>query len=100
MNQTKENNFEIVTLTYFKNWHEFAKKYKLTPAQYGEAVYAMCEYCFYGKDTNLAPPHGIIFDMAKASIDKSNERKRLGHYGGSKGRGGAPPGNDNAVKKK
>ena len=98
--ETREKEFEIITLTFFKNWHELAKKYELTPEQYGAAVYAMCEYCFYDKDSELTPPQGIIFDMAKAHIDSSNKRKLSGHLGGSKGGGGAPPKNNNARKKK
>jgi len=94
----KQNDFEIVSLTFFKEWHELAKKYKLTMEQYGAVVYAMCEYGFYDIDTELEPPHGIIFDMAKPYIKSSNNKKKAGHIGGTKG--GAPEGNQNAVKKK
>ncbi|GBU27091.1 hypothetical protein R84B8_00613 [Treponema sp. R8-4-B8] len=92
--------YKIISLTFFKDWHELAKKYNLTKEQYGAVVYAMCEYCFYDKDTELAPPQGIIYEMAKSSINASNKRKLLGHQGGSQGKGGAPAGNKNAGKKK
>ena len=92
--------YEIISLTFFKDWHELAKKYKLTKEQYGAVVYAMCEYCFYDVDTDLEPPAGVMFEMSKPHIKASNERKKAGHYGGSKGGGGAPKGNDNASKKK
>jgi hypothetical protein len=102
MNPKKETDkkYEVITLTFFKDWHELAKKYGLTMEQYGAAVYAMCEYSFYNNDSDLTPPQGIIFDMAKPHIKASNERKLAGHYGGSKGGGGAPPGNKNAACKK
>jgi hypothetical protein len=92
--------YEIISLTFFKDWHELAKKYKLTKEQYGAVVYAMCEYCFYNLDTDLEPPAGVMFEMSKPHIKASNERKKAGHYGGSMGGGGAPKGNNNASKKK
>ncbi|MDR0475503.1 MAG: DUF6291 domain-containing protein [Treponema sp.] len=92
--------YEIISLTFFKDWHELAKKYNLTKEQYGAVVYAMCEYSFYGLETDLVPPEGIIFDMTKPYIKSSNKKKLEGHNGGSKGGGGAPPGNTNASKKK
>jgi hypothetical protein len=91
--------YEIISLTFFKDWHELAKRYKLTMEQYGAAVYAMCEYSFYDKETALEPPQGIIFDMSKPYIKSSNKKKLEGHIGGSKGGGGAPKGNANASKK-
>jgi hypothetical protein len=94
----KQNGYEIVSLTFFKEWHELAKKYKLTMAQYGAVVYAMCEYGFYEKDTKLELPEGLIFDMAKPYIKSSNSKKIAGHNGGAKGGGGAPAGNQNAKK--
>ena len=94
--------YEIISLTFFKDWHELAKKYKLSMEQYGAAVYAMCEYSFYDKDTELVPPQGIIFDMSKPYIKSSNKKKIEGSEGGkkAKGRSGAPNGNNNASKKK
>lgn len=93
----KQSDYEIVSLTFFKEWHELAKKYGLTMEQYGAVVYAMCEYGFYDKDSNnLKPPEGIIFDMAKPYIKSSNNKKIAGHHGGKNG--GAPPGNLNAKK--
>ena len=89
--------FEIVSLTFFKEWHELAKKYKLTMEQYGAVVHAMCEYGFYNVDTKMEPPHGIIYDMAKPYIKSSNSKKMAGHKGGKNG--GAPEGNDNAKKR-
>jgi hypothetical protein len=90
--------YEIISLTFFKDWHELAKKYKLTKEQYGAVVYAMCEYSFYDIETALDHPEGMMFDMAKPYIKSSNKRKLDGHNGGSKGMGGAPLGNDNASK--
>jgi hypothetical protein len=93
--------YEIISLTFFKDWHELAKKYELSMEQYGAAVYAMCEYSFYNKDAKMPPPHGIIYDMAKPYIKSSNSRKAEGHIGGAKSAGGgAPAGNKNASKKK
>jgi hypothetical protein len=99
-NETAE--FEIIALTFFKNWHMAAEKYELTDQQYGEVIRAMCNYCFFGKDTDLKGYGGAIFDMSKASIAKSNRDKMNGSTGGKKARGnsGARPGNDNAGKKK
>ena len=85
---------EIVTLTFFKEWHELTKKYNITYEQYGRIMSAMCEYCFYGTETKLETPlEGVIFDMAKPYIRKSSENKINGQ------RGGAPKGNQNAKKK-
>jgi len=92
--------YEIISLTFFKDWHELAKKYKLTKEQYGAVVYAMCEYSFYGTETELEPPAGMMFEMSKPYIKSSNKKKVEGHNGGSQGKGGAPKGNDNASKKK
>jgi hypothetical protein len=100
MADSEKEKHEIITLTFFKDWHELAKKYNLTKEQYGTVVYAMCEYCFYDLDTDLEPPAGWMFGMSKPHIKASNERKIAGHNGGSKGRGGAPTENKNAVKKK
>jgi hypothetical protein len=99
---SNNENFEIITLTFFKDWHELAKKYKLSMEQYGAAVYAMCEYSFYDRDTDLKPPEGIIFDMSKPHIRSSNKKKIEGSEGGRKARGksGPPAGNSNAGKKK
>ena len=82
---TDDEKYEIISLTFFRDWHEFAKNYKLTKEQYGAVVFAMCEYCFYDKDTELEPPAGMMFEMSKPHIKASNERKKAGHYGGSKG---------------
>ncbi|MDR0496748.1 MAG: DUF6291 domain-containing protein [Treponema sp.] len=94
--------YEIISLTFFKDWHELAKKYKLTNEQYGAVVHAMCEYSFYDIDTELELPEGIIYGMAKPYIKSSNRKKAEGSEGGKKARGksGAPIGNDNASKKK
>jgi len=100
MADNEKENYEIISLTFFKDWHELAKKYKLTDEQYGAVVRAMCEYCFYDIDTPLDSFAGLMFEMSKPHIKASNERKKAGHYGGSKGRGGAPTGNNNASKKK
>jgi hypothetical protein len=100
MTDTEKEKYEIISLTFFKDWHELAKKYKLTTEQYGAVVYAMSEYCFYDQDSTLDPPAGWMFEMAKPNIRASNARKKAGHYGGSQGRGGAPAGNKNASKKK
>ena len=80
----KRKNHEIITLTIFKDWHEIAKKYNLSDEQYGAVIRAMCEYCFYDKDTELELPQGMIFDMAKPYIRKSNQNKIDGHNGGIK----------------
>ena len=100
--ETTMESKEIMTLTFFKNWHEIAKKYNLSKEQYGEVIYAMCEYCFYGIDSELEEKGGLIFEMAKPSIDKSSRNKIEGSAGGIKARGksGAPEGNQNASKKK
>jgi len=45
--------FEIVTLTFFKEWHELAKKYKLTMEQYGAVVYTLFEHGFFDVNTKL-----------------------------------------------
>ena len=45
--------FEIVSLTFFKEWHELAKKYKLTMEQYGAVIYALFECGFFDVNTNL-----------------------------------------------
>jgi hypothetical protein len=94
--------YEIISLTFFKDWYELAKKYGLSMEQYGAAIYAMCEYSFYDKDAELKPPQGIIFDMAKPYIKSSNRKKIEGSEGGRKAKGnsGAPAGNKNAGKKK
>jgi len=96
-----KGNFEIITLTYFRKWHETAKKNELNYEQYGKLIHAMCEYCFNDIDTDLKGCEGVIFDMAKSSIDASNRKKREGSEGGQKARGksGAPTGNKNASKK-
>jgi len=95
-------NKEIISLTFYKNWHEIVKKNNLSNTQYGNLIYAMCEYCFYDKDTKLDGDIGLIFDMAKPSIKSSNKNKINGSAGGVKARGksGAPQGNSNASKKK
>jgi hypothetical protein len=92
--------YEIISLTFFKDWHELAKKYKLTKEQYGAVVYAMCEYSFYGVETDLNNGEGMMFEMSKPYIKASNKKKLEGHVGGSKGRGGAPAGNTNRTGKK
>ncbi|MDR0474717.1 MAG: DUF6291 domain-containing protein [Treponema sp.] len=92
--------YEVISLTFFKDWHELAKKYKLSKEQYGAVVYAMCEYSFYDINTELESPASIMFDMSKPYIRSSNKKKLAGHNGGSKGGGGAPAGNNNASKKK
>ena len=99
---SENEKYEIISLTFFKTWHETAKKYNLTKEQYGEVIYAMCEYCFYGTDSNHASAVGLIFDMAKPYIDASNKKKIEGSEGGkkAKGKSGAPAGNRNASKKK
>jgi len=68
--------YEIISLTFFKDWHELAKKYKLTKEQYGAVVYAMCEYSFYDIESELDPPAGMMFEMSKPYI-KSSNKKRL-----------------------
>jgi len=97
-NDNEKENYEIITLTFYKDWHELAIKYNLTDEEYGAVVRAMCKYCFYGEDTNLPLPAGMIFEMSKASIRASNKRKISGYTGGSKRRGGAPEKNKNASK--
>ena len=92
--------YEIISLTFFKDWHELAKKYKLTREQYGAVVYAMCEYSFYDIESELENAEGMMFEMSKPYIKSSNKKKIEGHTGGSKGTGGAPKGNTNASKKK
>ena len=98
----QEKEYEIISLTFFKEWHELAKKYNLTKEQYGAVVYAMCEYSFYDIETDLAHTEGIMFDMSKPYIKSSNRKKIEGHNGGvkAKERSGAPKGNSNASKKK
>jgi hypothetical protein len=93
--------YDIITLTFFKEWHELAKKYKLTKEQYGAVVYAMCEYSFFGIDTELDNAEGMMFEMSKPYIKSSNRKKIEGAEGGKKARGrsGAPTGNQNAKKK-
>jgi len=97
-----DNKYEIISLTFFKDWHELAKKYKLTKEQYGAVVYAMCEYSFYDVETELDPPAGMMFEMSKPYIKSSNRKKIEGSEGGKNARGksGAPEGNNNASKKK
>ena len=94
--------YEIISLTFFKDWHELAKKYKLTKEQYGAVVYAMCEFSFYGKETELNHTEGMMFEMSKPYIKSSNKRKIEGSEGGKNARGksGAPTGNTNRSKKK
>lgn len=98
----ENKNYEIISLTFFKDWHELAKKYNLTNEQYGRLIHAMCEYCFYGKDTELDEYAGMMFEMSKPIINKSNNDKINGSKGGTQARGksGARIGNDNATKKK
>jgi len=48
-----DTKYKVISLIFFKDWHELVKKYKLTMEQYGAAVYAMCEYSYYNKDTEL-----------------------------------------------
>jgi hypothetical protein len=92
----------VISLTFFMDWHELAKKYELSKEQYGAVVYAMCEYCFYDLNTELNHYAGMMFEMSKPYIKKSNENKINGSNGGksAKGKSGAPPGNNNADKKK
>lgn len=94
--------YEVVSLTFFKEWHELCKKHKLTMEQYGQVVYAMCEYSFHGEVAELPLPGGIIFEMSQPFIDSSNRRKTEGHNGGlkAKGNSGASFANKNASKKK
>jgi len=94
--------YEIISLTFFKDWHELAKKYKLTKEQYGAVVYAMCEYSFYDIETELDHAEGMMFEMSKPYIKSSNRKKTAGSEGGKSARGksGAPVGNKNAGKKK
>ena len=94
--------YEIISLTFFKDWHELAKKYKLSKEQYGAVVYAMCEYSFYDIETELEQPAGMMFEMSKPYIKSSNRKKIKGSEGGrnARGRSGAPTGNNNAGKKK
>ena len=84
--------YEIISLTFFKDWHELAKKYKLTKEQYGAVVYAMCEYSFYSIETELLNAEGMMFEMSKPYIKSSNKKKIEGHTGGTnaRGRSGAP----------
>ncbi|MCL2411858.1 MAG: DUF6291 domain-containing protein [Treponema sp.] len=93
--------YDIISLTFFKDWHELAKKYRLTREQYGAVVYAMCEYSFYGIETELSNGAGMMFEMSKPYIKSSNRKKLEGSAGGkkAKGKSGAPEGNDNAKKK-
>jgi hypothetical protein len=91
--------YEVISLTFFKDWHELTKKYKLSKEQYGKVVYAMCEYSFYNIDTKLDQPESIMFDMSKPYIKASNKKKLAGHNGGFQRKGGAPEGNQNAKKK-
>jgi len=95
------DNYEIISLTFFKDWHELAKKYNLTKEQYGAVVFAMCEYSFYGIEAELDnAKEGMMFEMSKPYIKSSNKKKLEGHKGGSKGTGGAPAGNSNRTGKK
>jgi len=104
--ETTEEEHEIMTLTFFKDWHEITKKHNLTKEQYGAVAYAMCEYCFYGKDTELKQTAGdvadVMFEMSKPYINKSNKNKTNGSKGGTNARGksGAPLGNNNRTGKK
>ena len=101
MADNEKENYEIISLTFFKNWHELITKYQLTDEQYGKLIRAMCKYCFYDEDdTELPLPAAMIFEMSKPNIKASNKRKISGHTGGSKRRGGAPRENKNASKKK
>ena len=98
----KNKDHEIITLSFFKDWHELAKKYNLTKEQYGAVVYAMCEFSFYGLETELKDKEGMMFEMSKPYIISSNKKKLEGSRGGktAKGNSGAPEGNQNASKKK
>ena len=99
---SEDEKYEVISLTFFKDWHELAKKYSLNRNQYGAVVYAMCEYSFYNNDTALEGTEGLMFEMSKPYIKSSNKKKLAGHHGGSnaKGKSGAPTGNKNASKKK
>jgi len=101
-NNKDDNKYEIITLTFFKDWHELAKRYELTKEQYGAAVYAMCEYCFYDIETELSLPEGMMFGMAKPNIKASSKKKSESSRGGinARGKSGAPLGNKSASKKK
>jgi len=100
--ETTDKESKVISLTFFKNWHDISKEQKLTDDQYGKLVYAMCEYCFYGKDTTLEGTIELIFKMAKPSINHSSQNKINGSKGGENARGksGAPRGNKNARKNK
>jgi len=102
MTDSEKEKYEIISLTFFKDWHELAKKYKLSKEQYGAVVYAMCEYSFYGKETELDNAEGMMFEMSKPYIKSSNKKKIEGSEGGKSARGnsGARIGNNNASKKK
>jgi hypothetical protein len=71
---------------------------ELTDEQYGRISRALNEYCFFGKEPVLSGNEKIIFTMAKYNIDASNKSKIGGKIGGKKGGGGAPKGNQNAIK--
>ena len=79
--------YEIITLTFFRDWHELAKKYKLTKEQYGAVVYAMCEYSFYDIESELENAEGMMFEMSKPYINSSNKKKIEGHTGGKNASG-------------
>jgi len=98
---TDSDKYEIISLTFFKDWHELAKKYKLTKEQYGAVVFAMCEYSFYDIEAELENAEGMMFEMSKPYIKSSNRKKIEASKGGKNARGksGAPSGNNNASKK-
>jgi uncharacterized protein YjcR len=60
----------------------------------------MCEYSFYGIETELEGIEGLMFEMTKPYIKSSNRKKIEGSEGGKKAKGnsGAPAGNQNAKK--
>jgi hypothetical protein len=73
----------------------------LTDEQYGRVSRALNNYCFFGiEPATLTGIERTIFVMAKSNIDSSNKSKTSGKIGGEKGKGGAPEGNNNALKEK
>lgn len=78
--------------TFYVSWHEAASEAGLSREQYGNLVFALNEYCFYGREPELSGIEKALFTMAVPNIDSSNAAKTEGR------KGGAPKGNRNASK--
>lgn len=87
----------IAYLAMFPSYYDAAKTLT-TPEERCRFFEAILEYGFYGREIELEGPTKGLFILAKPNIDKSVKTALKNRENGKKG--GAPPGNRNAARKK